>query len=171
MKILNEKQRATKKKNLLDYIACFNRDTFDDASIQGEQTLTNNETSSTMNWTELETFESLISSCYIYQSSRNLAFDNITNEERTNESSIAYYTRKHPILINEFLRKFSNEINSMCLTKEKTDRVFGWPSFNLTTLKPELNFVFSISFSLTNCKNFIWICRMNTKSYMIFFKD
>lgn len=69
----------------------------------------------------------LMSSCYIYQHSTNFNFDIAENVERTNESTPTYYPYERASstdVMNEFLQKFSNEINAMCLTNEKTDSIF-----------------------------------------------
>lgn len=78
------------------------------------------------NETEPE-LERSLSSCYIYEQSANLDSDAVGNEKKTNECGSAYYsygTASDTDLMNIFLQKFSNEINSMCLTIEKTDKIF-----------------------------------------------
>lgn len=98
-----------------------------DASVQRELTLINDETIVKLNESDADALEQSMSSCYIYKPSENIDFDDVENERSTNEYVPDYYSYEKisdTEAMNKFLQTFSNEINSMGLTNDKTNRIF-----------------------------------------------
>lgn len=94
----------------------------EDAMVQEEAIFTNDDLIISS-----DELDPLMDSCYIYQSCANSNSDSTETVEKTDESVPAYFPYEndlHTDQMNAFLQKFLNEINSMCLTNDKTDKIF-----------------------------------------------